>query len=67
MFSTALFINFAVSSCFFTRRSVDEGAASSAGKSTHYCLRMALEGVKGLNFSRKQRDQASLYPFSCWV
>lgn len=44
--STALFIHFVVSSCVFKQRSAAEGAASSAGKSTHYCLRTALEDVK---------------------
>lgn len=46
MFSMALFIHFVVSSCVFKQRSAAEGAASSAGKSTHYCLRTALEDVK---------------------
>lgn len=65
MFSMSLFIHFSVSPCIFTQKNAAESVASSAGKSTHYCLRIALEGVKDLNFSRKQRNQGSLYPFSC--
>lgn len=67
MFSMALLIHFAVSPWVFTQNSAAEDAASSAGKFIHYCLRTALESVKSLNFSRKQGDQASFYPFSCWV